>query len=161
MQDTIFISVTGHAEYNVIAISLDHNKDRKAVMVYGYPGVDKFDGNTPSIVITSQVNQKIFDMPRLNKKKLEAIRTQFNNEVEERKSTGGAFLSLLLAQFSLTLPSIVIVPVNEPRGEGNGWEKCTESEATSFQIDDMEGNLLHGTTTRAEAEQWVKEQANR
>lgn len=29
-----------------------------------------------------------------------------------------------------------IIPVNEPNGEGNGWDECPEGIATGFELDD-------------------------
>jgi hypothetical protein len=44
-----------------------------------------------------------------------------------------------------------ITPVNEPRGEGNGWEPCAEDKATSFELDN--GKEIVGLfDTRKDAE---------
>lgn len=29
-----------------------------------------------------------------------------------------------------------IIPVNEPNGDGNGWDECPEQIATGFELDD-------------------------
>ena len=51
----------------------------------------------------------------------------------------------------------LIEPINEPDGEGNGWDECDESEATMFRIWDIEADQqVEAFATRAEAERWVR-----
>lgn len=49
---------------------------------------------------------------------------------------------------------LTIIPVNESRGFGNGWEPCQESEATGFEVDDGNG-VIAFFDTRAEAEIFI------
>ena len=56
---------------------------------------------------------------------------------------------------------LTIIPQNEPRGEGNGWEDCNDFVATIFTVwdfDDEYGHALEGFKTRAEAEAWIDTQ---
>lgn len=46
-----------------------------------------------------------------------------------------------------------ITPVNEPNGEGNGWDECPEAQATGLEVSDIKyGYLLGFYESRAEAE---------
>jgi hypothetical protein len=53
-----------------------------------------------------------------------------------------------------------IEPMNEPNGEGNGWDHCAEDEATIFVVcenatDDDQG-AVEDFDTMAEAVEFVK-----
>lgn len=54
--------------------------------------------------------------------------------------------------------ALKIVPVNEPNGEGNGWEQCAEKDATGFEVD-QGGALVEFFTTRKQAEAFVAKAA--
>jgi hypothetical protein len=51
-----------------------------------------------------------------------------------------------------------IEPLNEPRGEGGGWEPCDERDATCFAVICVEsGEVMDAPDTRAQAEALIKE----
>ena len=47
-----------------------------------------------------------------------------------------------------------IIPVNEPFGEGNGWDKCKQKYATGYEVDNGK-EVVEFFSTRAEAESFV------
>ena len=52
-----------------------------------------------------------------------------------------------------------IQPAYEPQGEGNGWENCTDEQATCFYVEQCHGpdywETVEGLESRAEAEAWI------
>jgi hypothetical protein len=55
------------------------------------------------------------------------------------------------------MPIYTIEPMNEPRGEGNGWEPCNEQDATCFAVICVERDeAIDAPDTRAQAEAFIK-----
>jgi hypothetical protein len=55
-----------------------------------------------------------------------------------------------------------IEPMNEPLGEGNGWELCDEQDATCFAVICVERDeLVAAPDTRAQAEEFIAAIINR
>lgn len=52
------------------------------------------------------------------------------------------------------IPALKIIPVNEPNGEGNGWNSCPEELATGFEVDDGE-EVIEFFSSRKEAENFI------
>ena len=54
----------------------------------------------------------------------------------------------------------VICPSNEPFGEGNGWDDCSENDATQWQVwtEGPFGECVASFDTRAEAEAFMAAQ---
>ena len=54
----------------------------------------------------------------------------------------------------------VVEPMNEPRGEGNGWEPCEENAATCFAVLCLDRDeILAAPDTRAQAEAFINKEA--
>lgn len=43
-------------------------------------------------------------------------------------------------------------PMNEPNGEGNGWDLCEPADATSWAIEDRDGNVIDAYPTKGLAD---------
>lgn len=55
----------------------------------------------------------------------------------------------------------IIDPINEPDGEGNGWDYCDDSEATLFRVwDTVSDSEVEAFPTREKAEAFVAGGAN-
>jgi len=59
------------------------------------------------------------------------------------------------------MPTYTIEPMNEPRGEGNGWDVCDEQDATCFGVRCLvRDELVAAPDTRAQAEAFINEETN-
>lgn len=50
-----------------------------------------------------------------------------------------------------------IIPVNEPNGEGNGWDECPEHIATAFEVDNG-AEVVECFNTRSDAVDFIEKQ---
>jgi hypothetical protein len=54
------------------------------------------------------------------------------------------------------MPTFMIEPMNEPRGEGNGWEPCEEHSATCFAVVCLDRDEIWAAPdTRPQAEAFI------
>lgn len=52
-----------------------------------------------------------------------------------------------------------IYPMNEPWGEGNGWNDCADNEASAFFVargENDDANRIESFDTRAKAEEYIR-----
>jgi hypothetical protein len=69
-----------------------------------------------------------------------------------------SLLAFNFQQGEQLMPTYTIEPLNEPRGEGGGWEPCDEQDATCFAVICVESNeVMDAPDTRAQAEAFIKE----
>ncbi len=107
-----FLPTTGHPEYNGLAVSIDHYKSRKAMVLNVAPAIRDENG-VISIVVTDGHYTNLADMPRLNRKTVEATQEAGFNDIKN-KNPGKVF-----EQYSALLNKYGMTSAGEPTGINN------------------------------------------